>query len=135
MVRTCQLRVAAAPAVDSYMDSGRDETGFADLDDVLGALRRPESPGRCARRPRLRGRLPGFPHATETVRDVLDIAVRSPWGWPQWNVGDPEDEDVRAATVGQLSVVHVIDRLTRHLAVLDIDWIGQQLVRGLDHPH
>ncbi|GGM24253.1 hypothetical protein GCM10010129_80860 [Streptomyces fumigatiscleroticus] len=63
-------------------------------------------------------------HAKETVRDVLDIAVRFPWGWPQWNTGDPEGEDVRAASVGQLSVVYVINRLTRHLSVLDIIWIG-----------
>lgn len=63
-------------------------------------------------------------HAKETVRDVVDIAVRSPWGWPQWNTGDPEGEDVRAASVGQLSVVYVINRLTRHLSVLDVIWIG-----------
>ncbi|MGI5478676.1 hypothetical protein [Streptomyces lavendofoliae] len=63
-------------------------------------------------------------HAKQTVRDVLDIAVRSPWGWPQWNAGDPEGEDVRAASIGQLSVVYVINRLTRHLSVLDIIWIG-----------
>ncbi|MFJ2736161.1 hypothetical protein [Streptomyces sp. NPDC087317] len=63
-------------------------------------------------------------HAKETVRDFLDIAVRSPWGWPQWNTGDPEGEDVRAASVGQLSVVYVINRLTRHLSVLDVIWIG-----------
>lgn len=63
-------------------------------------------------------------HAKEMVRDVLDIAVRSPWGWPEWNAGDPEGEDVRAASVGQLSVVYVINRLTRHLSVLDIIWIG-----------
>ncbi|MFF8366650.1 DUF6247 family protein [Rhodococcus erythropolis] len=37
VIRTWQLRVAAAPAVDAYMDSGRDESGFVDLDDVLGA--------------------------------------------------------------------------------------------------
>ncbi|WP_331764252.1 DUF6247 family protein (plasmid) [Streptomyces sp. NBC_01520] len=37
VVRTWQLRVAAAPAVDAYMDSGHDETAFVDLDDVLGA--------------------------------------------------------------------------------------------------
>ncbi|MEU9309654.1 DUF6247 family protein [Streptomyces sp. NPDC048256] len=36
VVRTGQLRVAAAPAVDAFMDSGRDESGFVDLDDVLG---------------------------------------------------------------------------------------------------
>ncbi|MGW1728065.1 hypothetical protein ACWCQK_34855 [Streptomyces sp. NPDC002306] len=40
-------------------------------------------------------------HAREMVRDGLDIAVRSPWGWPQWNGADPEGEDVRAASVGQ----------------------------------
>lgn len=62
--------------------------------------------------------------AKEMVRDVLDIAKRSPWGWPQWNTGDPEGEDVRAASIGQLSVVYVINRLTRHLSVLDIIWIG-----------
>ncbi|WP_405681080.1 DUF6247 family protein [Streptomyces sp. NBC_00048] len=39
VVRTWQLRVAAAPAIDAYMDSGRDETGFVDLDDILGTRR------------------------------------------------------------------------------------------------
>ncbi|MER7833858.1 MULTISPECIES: hypothetical protein [unclassified Streptomyces] len=63
-------------------------------------------------------------HAKETVRDVLDIAARSPWGWPQWDAGDPEGEDIRAASVGQLSVVYVINRLTRSLSVLDIVWLG-----------
>lgn len=62
--------------------------------------------------------------ARETVRDVLDIAVRSPWGWPQWNAGDPEGEDVRAASVGQLSVVYAANRLTRRLSVLGIVWLG-----------
>ncbi|MER6444085.1 hypothetical protein [Streptomyces venezuelae] len=62
--------------------------------------------------------------ARETVRDVLDIAVRSPWGWPQWNAGDPEGEDVRAASVGQLSVVYMANRLTRRLSVLGIVWLG-----------
>ncbi|MFF7856506.1 hypothetical protein ACF05F_32140 [Rhodococcus erythropolis] len=69
--------------------------------------------------------LTGLPeHAKEMVRDILDIAVRSPWGWPQWNVGDPEGEDVRAAAIGQLSVVYVVNRLTQHLSVLDIVWLG-----------
>lgn len=45
-------------------------------------------------------------------------------GWPQWNAGDPKGEDVRAACLGQLSVVYVTNRLTRHLSVLDIIWIG-----------
>ncbi|MFF1350185.1 hypothetical protein ACFVZJ_30110 [Streptomyces sp. NPDC058322] len=31
VVRAWQLRVAAAPAVDAYMDSGRDESGFVAL--------------------------------------------------------------------------------------------------------
>ncbi|RKT08647.1 hypothetical protein BX286_6759 [Streptomyces sp. 3211.6] len=39
VVRTWQLRLAAAPAVDAYFDSGRDETGFLALDDVLGVRR------------------------------------------------------------------------------------------------
>ncbi|WP_329529504.1 hypothetical protein [Streptomyces sp. NBC_01462] len=62
--------------------------------------------------------------ATEMVRDVLDLAVRTPWGWPQWNAGDPEGEDVRAASIGQLSVVYFINRPLRHLSVLDIVWLG-----------
>ncbi|MEU9309653.1 hypothetical protein [Streptomyces sp. NPDC048256] len=37
---------------------------------------------------------------------------------------DPEGEDVRAASIGQLSVVYVINRLTRRLSVLDVVWIG-----------
>ncbi|MFJ5779104.1 DUF6247 family protein [Streptomyces sp. NPDC093094] len=36
VVRTRQVRLAAAPAVDAYIDSGRDETGFVDLADALG---------------------------------------------------------------------------------------------------
>ncbi|MEY2229499.1 MULTISPECIES: hypothetical protein [Streptomyces] len=69
--------------------------------------------------------LAGLPApAREMVRDVLDIAVRSPWGWPQWNTGDPEGEDVRAASVGQLSVVYTVNRLTRRMSVLDIVWLG-----------
>ncbi|MFF5705645.1 DUF6247 family protein [Streptomyces sp. NPDC012794] len=37
VVRIWQLRVAAAPAVDAFVDSGRDDSGFVDLDDILGA--------------------------------------------------------------------------------------------------
>ncbi|WP_346766461.1 DUF6247 family protein [Streptomyces sp. A1547] len=36
VVRTWQMRVASAPAVDAYTDSGRDESGFVALEDVLG---------------------------------------------------------------------------------------------------
>ncbi|MEV5784577.1 hypothetical protein AB0L42_26745 [Streptomyces sp. NPDC052287] len=62
--------------------------------------------------------------ATEMVRDVLDLAIRTPWGWPQWNAGDAEGEDVRAASIGQLSVVYFINRPLRHLSVLEIVWLG-----------
>ncbi|MFI6254412.1 hypothetical protein [Streptomyces sp. NPDC051016] len=36
--------------------------------------------------------------------DVLDAAAGNPWGFPRWDPGDPEGEDVRIASVGQLSV-------------------------------
>ncbi|UUU44102.1 hypothetical protein [Streptomyces sp. NBC_00162] len=125
VVRTWQLRVAAAPAVDAFMDSGRDESGFVDLDDLLGRRRRPVSRGRCVFPRRAAKTLAELPDpAREMVRDVLGIAVRSPWGWPQWNAGDPEGEDVRATSVGQLSDVYTVNRLTRHLSVLDIVWLG-----------
>ncbi|WP_393072269.1 DUF6247 family protein [Streptomyces sp. LN704] len=39
VVRSWQLRVAAAPAVDAFTDSGCGESGFVDLGDVLGARR------------------------------------------------------------------------------------------------
>ncbi|WP_329595840.1 hypothetical protein OG195_44510 (plasmid) [Streptomyces sp. NBC_01362] len=69
--------------------------------------------------------LTGLPdHAKEMLRDLLDIAARSPWGFPQWNASDPEGEDVRAASVGQLSVIYFLDRHQRHLSVLDIVWLG-----------
>ena len=64
------------------------------------------------------------PHAAEMVRDVLDIASRTPWGWPQWNTDDPEGEDVRAASIGQLSVIYFVNRHGRHLSVLDVVWLG-----------
>ncbi|MFD8887303.1 hypothetical protein ACFV0H_33135 [Streptomyces erythrochromogenes] len=40
----------------------------------------------------------------------------SAWGWPQWNVGYSEGEDVRAASVAS--------RLSRRLSVLGIVWLG-----------
>lgn len=64
------------------------------------------------------------PPAVEMVRDVLDIASRTPWGWPQWHAEDPEGGHVRAASIGQLSVVYVVNRTTRHLSVLDDVWLG-----------
>lgn len=41
-------------------------------------------------------------HAEDTVWDVLDAAAADPWGFRQFNADDPEGEDVRHATVGQL---------------------------------
>ncbi|BDM74932.1 hypothetical protein HEK616_84190 (plasmid) [Streptomyces nigrescens] len=60
----------------------------------------------------------------EMVRDVLDLAVRSPWGWPQWDPSDVEGEEVRSASVGQLSVVYFINQPLRHLSVLNVVWLG-----------
>ncbi|MFD3729749.1 MULTISPECIES: DUF6247 family protein [Streptomyces] len=36
VVRTWQLRAAAAGDVDAFMDAGQDDSDFVDLDDVLG---------------------------------------------------------------------------------------------------
>ncbi|MEL5955682.1 hypothetical protein AADR41_13055 [Streptomyces sp. CLV115] len=52
------------------------------------------------------------------LRDLLNIAARAPWGFPQWNANDPEGEDVRAASV------YFLNRRQRHLSVLDIVWFG-----------
>ncbi|MFE2129149.1 hypothetical protein [Streptomyces amritsarensis] len=69
--------------------------------------------------------LNGLPdHAAETVRDVLDIASRDPWSFPAFNVRDPEGEDVRSASVGQLTAVYWINRPAGRLYVIDIVWIG-----------
>jgi hypothetical protein len=58
------------------------------------------------------------------VRDVLDIASRQPWGWPQWDPTDPEGPDLRRAGVGPLTVVYFINRPGEYLYVLDIVWAG-----------
>ena len=63
-------------------------------------------------------------HAVQMVRDVLDLARRAPWGFPVWNPADAEGEDLRAAAVGQLTVVYWINQPTLTLGVLDIVWIG-----------
>ncbi|WP_329491627.1 hypothetical protein OG618_34870 [Kitasatospora sp. NBC_01246] len=64
------------------------------------------------------------PHAQRTVRDLLDIASRTPWGWPQWDATDLEGEDVRCASVGQLSLVYLVNRPAGRLHVIDIVWLG-----------
>lgn len=63
-------------------------------------------------------------HAGRMVWDVLESAAGNPWGFPQWDAGDPEGEDIRIASVGQLSVIYVTNRALRHLSVLDIVWLG-----------
>ncbi|MCT9011005.1 hypothetical protein [Streptomyces rhizosphaerihabitans] len=63
-------------------------------------------------------------HAEQMIWDVLDAAAGNPWGFPQWDVGDPEGEDVRIASVGQLSLIFFANRALRHLSVLDIVWLG-----------
>ncbi|BFV61117.1 hypothetical protein KCMC57_up62210 [Kitasatospora sp. CMC57] len=69
--------------------------------------------------------LAGLPrHVQEMVRDVLDIASRTPWGWPQWDATDPDGRDVRTAAIGQLTVVYLVNRATQRLLVVDIVWFG-----------
>ncbi|MFJ8752617.1 hypothetical protein ACIREO_25260 [Streptomyces sp. NPDC102441] len=63
-------------------------------------------------------------HAEETVWDVLEVAAAGPWGFDQWDAGDPKGEDIRIASVGQLSVIVVANRPLRHLSVLDIVRLG-----------
>lgn len=63
-------------------------------------------------------------HAEQMAWDVLDAAAGAPWGYPQWDNDDPEGEDIRIASVGQLSVIYFANRALRHLSVLDIVWLG-----------
>ncbi|WP_344581824.1 lasso peptide biosynthesis B2 protein [Streptomyces lunalinharesii] len=63
-------------------------------------------------------------HTALTIWDVLDAAAGSPWGFSQWDTDDPEGEDVRIGSVGQLSVIYFANRALRHLSVLDIVWLG-----------
>lgn len=68
------------------------------------------------------GTLPAY--AQEMVRDVLDIASRTPWGWPQWDATDPDGADVRTAAIGQLTVVYLVNSAAERLLVIDIVWLG-----------
>ncbi|WP_367038193.1 hypothetical protein [Streptomyces sp. Je 1-332] len=63
-------------------------------------------------------------HVEDTVWDVLDAAARDPWGFRQFNVHDSEGEDVRHASVGQLSLTYWVNRPLRRLSVLTITWLG-----------
>nr|WSS66339.1 hypothetical protein OG284_36595 [Streptomyces sp. NBC_01177] len=62
--------------------------------------------------------------AEDTVWDVLDAAAADPWGFRQWNTEDPEGEDIRHASVGQLSLTYWINRPLHSLSVLTITWLG-----------
>ncbi|WCD84441.1 hypothetical protein KPP03845_100764 [Streptomyces xanthophaeus] len=59
------------------------------------------------------------------LRDVLDIAAHDPWSFPAFDSRDPEGEDVRSASVGQLSTVYWINRPAGRLYVIGIVWLGQ----------
>lgn len=61
-------------------------------------------------------------HAPEMLRDVLDIASRDPWSFPPFASRDPEGEDVRAASVGQLTAMYWTNRPAGY--VIDIVWLG-----------
>ncbi|WP_328551065.1 hypothetical protein [Streptomyces sp. NBC_00358] len=63
-------------------------------------------------------------HVEDTMWDVLDAAAGDPWGFRQWNADDPEGEDVRYASVGQLSLTYWINRHLHRLSVLNITWLG-----------
>ncbi|MFD6280165.1 hypothetical protein ACFWFI_32085 [Streptomyces sp. NPDC060209] len=63
-------------------------------------------------------------HAEDIVWDVLDAAAADPWGFRQWNTEDPEGEDIRHASVGQLSLTYWINRPLNSLSVLTITWLG-----------
>ncbi|WP_432040419.1 hypothetical protein [Streptomyces cucumeris] len=63
-------------------------------------------------------------HVEDMVWDVLDAASADPRGFRQWNTDDPEGEDVRHASVGQLSLTYWVNRPLRRLSVLTITWLG-----------
>ncbi|WP_354645334.1 hypothetical protein [Kitasatospora camelliae] len=63
-------------------------------------------------------------HAQQLVRDLLDIAARTPWGWPQWDATDPEGDDVRCASIGQLSLIYLVNSVAGRLYVIDLVWLG-----------
>ncbi|MGA5207891.1 hypothetical protein [Streptomyces variegatus] len=62
-------------------------------------------------------------HAQEMARDVLDIAGRDPWSFPPFDARDPEGEDVRSASVGQLTAVYWINRPAGRLYIVDVVWL------------
>ncbi|MFE5513063.1 hypothetical protein ACFQ9J_21260 [Streptomyces sp. NPDC056529] len=63
-------------------------------------------------------------HVEVTVWNVLGAAAGDPWGFRQWDENNSEGEDVRHASVGQLSLTYWVNRPLRRLSVLTITWLG-----------
>ncbi|MEU6445021.1 DUF6247 family protein [Streptomyces sp. NPDC047046] len=112
VVQVWQARVVSAPAVDAFLASGRDET-------VTG---QPYAVRLAAQAAKVLAALPE--HAEQMAWDVLDAAAGNPREFPPWDADDPEGEDVRIASVGQLSVIYFANRALRRLSILDIVWLG-----------
>ncbi|MDK9500490.1 hypothetical protein QEZ40_006312 [Streptomyces katrae] len=75
--------------------------------------------------PHAAGVLAGLPEdAGAAAWEVLDRASAGPWGFAQWDAGDPDGEDVRIASAGGLYVVYWVNRPLRRLSVLDVVWLG-----------
>ncbi|MGN9821750.1 hypothetical protein ACTMUQ_41430 [Streptomyces sp. SD11] len=62
-------------------------------------------------------------HAEDTVRDILAVAAADPWGFRQFDTDDDESEDIRYATVRQLSVTYWVNRPLRRLTGPNIVWL------------
>ncbi|KND39777.1 hypothetical protein [Streptomyces stelliscabiei] len=63
-------------------------------------------------------------HVEDMAWDVLDAAAGDPWGFRQFNADDPEGEDIRHASIGQLSLTYWVNRPLRRLSVFTITWLG-----------
>jgi hypothetical protein len=63
-------------------------------------------------------------HVEDTVWDVLDAAAGNPWGFGQWNADDPEGQDARSTSIGQLSLTYWVNQPLCRLTVLNIVWLG-----------
>ncbi len=125
VVRSWQARLTAALSVEAFLALGRDDSDGVDLADALADAGE-DMPWPARLSPGSLATLRVLPeHACEMFRDVLDIAGRDPWSFPAYfDSRNPEGEDVRSASVGQLTAVYCINRLAGRLYVLDIVWLG-----------
>ncbi|MET9663043.1 hypothetical protein [Streptomyces sp. NPDC006510] len=65
------------------------------------------------------------PAASGAELSRVSFKTGSPaWGFRQWNAEDLEGEDVRYASVGQLSLTYWVNRPLRRQTVLNIVWLG-----------